>query len=87
MGIGENAKKIDNICVTAEQIIEQIKRLDKDEQRLVIHFAYKLDAERKLTGAELSKLAERMANTSDEVEAARIRETISQGFYGNRQDA
>ena len=73
--------------MTAEQIIEQIKQLDKDEQRLVIHFAYKLDAERQLTGNELSKLAERMATTSDEVEAARIRESIARGFYGERKDA
>ena len=29
----------DNIVVTAEQIIEQIKQLDTDEQRLVIYFA------------------------------------------------
>jgi DNA replication protein DnaD len=72
--------------VTAKQIIEQIKQLDTNEQRLVIHFAYKLDAERKLTGPELSKLAERMANASDEVEAARIRESISSGFYGRKSD-
>ena len=78
---------MDNICVTAEQIIEQIKQLDANELRLVIYFAYKLDAERKLTGPELSRLGERLVSTSDEVEAARIRETISHGFYGNRKDA
>ena len=73
--------------MTAEQIIEQIKQLDSNEQRLVIYFAYKLDAERQLTGTELSRLAERLVNTTDEVEAAKIRETISNGFYGQRKDA
>ena len=73
--------------MTAEQIIEQIKQLDRKGQRLVIYFAYKLDAERQLTGAELSHLAERLVSAPDELEAARIRETISQGFCGTRKDA
>jgi hypothetical protein len=70
------------LCMTASQIIEEIKRLDPKEQLGVIRFAYQLDAERKLSGAELSSLAARMAETDDPVEAARIRETIVRGFYG-----
>ena len=80
-------KMTHNVSVTAEQIIEEIKRLDPKEQLGVIRFAYQLDAERQLSGSELSSLAERMVNTSDEVEAARIRETILRGFYGHRKDA
>ena len=38
-------------------------------------------------GSELSSLAERMVNTTDAVEAARVRETIIRGFYGQRHDA
>jgi hypothetical protein len=71
--------------VTAQQIIEEIKRLDPKEQLGVIRFAYQLDAERQLSGAELSKLAERMTETDDAVEAARIRETIVRGFYGTKK--
>jgi hypothetical protein len=74
--------KIEN--VTAGQIIEEIKRLDPKEQLGVIRFAYQLDAERRLTGSELSSLAERMTKTTDAVEAARIREDIARGFYGQR---
>jgi hypothetical protein len=48
----------------------------------VIRFAYQLDAERQLSGKELSKLAARMTETDDAAEAARIRETILRGFYG-----
>ena len=73
--------------VTATQIIEEIKRLDPNEQLGVIRFAYQLDAERKLTGKELSRLAERMVNTTDPAEQARVREEIIRGFYGQRQNA
>ena len=72
--------------MTASQIIEEIKRLDPKEQLGVIRFAYQLDAERHLTGNELSSLAERMVNTTDATEAARIRETIVRGFYGEQQE-
>jgi len=68
--------------MTASEIIEEIKRLDPQEQLGVIRFAYQLDAERKLSGAELSSLATRMTETDDAVEAARIREAIVRGFYG-----
>ena len=71
--------------MTAEQIIEQIKRLDPKEQVGVIRFAYQLDAERKLTGNELSSLATRMAEINDPAEAAMIRESIVRGFYGQQQ--
>ena len=43
--------------MTAAQIIEEIKRLDPKEQLGIIRFAYQLDAERHLTGSELSSLA------------------------------
>jgi hypothetical protein len=68
--------------VTAQQIIDEIKRLAPKEQLGVIRFAYRLDAERQLSGEELSKLAARMSETDDAVEAATIRDTIVRGFYG-----
>ena len=73
--------------MTASQIIEEIKRLGPEEQVGVIRFAYQLDAERQLTGKELSSLAERMVNTTDPAEQARIREQIMRGFYGQRRQA
>jgi hypothetical protein len=73
--------------VTANQIIEEIKRLPSEEQLGVIRFAYQLDAERQLTGNELARLAERMVNTVDPAEQARIREQIIRGFYGQPQHA
>ena len=73
--------------MTASQIIEEIKRLDPKEQVGVIRFAYQLDAERRLTGKELSALAQRMVNTSDPAEKAKVREEIVRGFYGERRNA
>jgi hypothetical protein len=68
--------------MTASEIIEEIKRLDPQEQLGVIRFAYQLDAARKLSGAELSSLAARITETDDAVEAAGIRAAIVRGFYG-----
>jgi hypothetical protein len=73
--------------VTATQIIEEIKRLDPEQQLGVIRFAYQLDAKRQLTGDELSGLAEHMVRTTDPQGQARIREQIIRGFYGQRQNA
>ena len=67
--------------MTANEIIEEIKRLDPKEQLGVIRFAYQLDAERRLTGKELSALAERMVRATDPAEEAIIREAIVRGFY------
>ena len=73
--------------MTATEIIHEIKRLEPKEQLGVIRFVYELDAERHLTGNELSALAERMTKTTDAAEAARIRESIGRGFYGVRGNA
>jgi hypothetical protein len=53
-----------------------------EEQAAAVRLVYELDAERKLSGRELSGLAERFVNEQDPVEASRIRETIVRGFYG-----
>ena len=70
--------------MTASQIIDEIKSLAPEEQLKVIHFAYRIDAERQLSGKELSSLAERMANSTDPGETAMLREAIVRGFYGGK---
>jgi hypothetical protein len=47
-----------------------------------VRFVYQLDAERKLSGPELSTLAARLVEAADPAEASRVRETIIRGFYG-----
>ena len=73
--------------MTASQIIDEIKSLPPEEQAGVVRFIYQLDAERKLSGAELSTLAKRLVDAEDPVEASRVRETIVRGFYGTERDA
>jgi hypothetical protein len=73
--------------MTASEIIEEIKRLDPKEQLGVIRFAYQLDAERRLTGKELSGLAEQMVKAMNPAEEAMVREAIVRGFYGRSKNA
>ncbi len=73
--------------MTAAKIIEEIKHLPANEQAEVIRFVYHFDAERQLSGKELSALAERMTQTTDPAEAALVREAIVRGFYGGASHA
>ncbi len=73
--------------MTAAQIINEIRTLTPEEQAGVVRAVYELDAERKLSGAELSTLAERLVQTDDPIEASRVRESIVRGFYGAEHDA
>ncbi len=73
--------------MTASQIIEQIAALPPEEQAEVVRFAYRLDAERRLTGTELSALAERMTASRDPAEMLVLREEIARGFYGGKPNA
>ncbi len=73
--------------MTAEQIIHEIGALPLDEQATVIRFAYRLDAERRLTSGELSALAERMVQATDPMETSALREEIVRGSYGGQPHA
>jgi hypothetical protein len=73
--------------VSSKETIQEIENLPPAEQAEVIRFAYRLDAERQLTGKELPLLAERMVNASDPSEALMLREAIVRGFYGGKTDA
>jgi hypothetical protein len=73
--------------MSASEIIDEIQRLSPSEQAEVIQFAYRLDAERMLSGKELAALAQRMIDTSDPAEKLRIREELTRGFYGAKADA
>jgi hypothetical protein len=73
--------------MTAGEIIEEIKRLPKDEQTKVLDFVQQVAEKRRLTPEELGDLANRMANTQDSAEADRLREKIIRGFYGGDSHA
>ncbi len=75
------------MAVNASQIIREISTLPPEEQAKVVRFAYSLDAERRLSGPELSALAAKMAATTDPSEVARLKAEISRGFYGSQAHA
>jgi hypothetical protein len=66
---------------------DQIKSLPPEEQAGVVLFGHELEAERKLSGTQLSVLAERFVNASDPTEASRIRREIVRGLYGGKSNA
>lgn len=72
--------------MTASQIVEEIRHLAPHEQAEVVRQVYRLDAERKLSGPELSTLAQRLVATDDPEEASRVPESIVRGFYGSGSD-
>ena len=73
--------------MSATQVIEEIQHLTPTEQAEVIQFAYRLDAERMLSGKEIGALAKRMIDATDPVEKLKIRDELTRGFYGGNPDA
>ena len=73
--------------MTATQIMQEIVNLKPTEQAEVVRFAYQLDADRQLSGDELTALAKKMVAATDPLEKAKIREQITRGFYGRNAHA
>jgi len=69
--------------MTAVEIIEEIKRLPKEEQTRVIEFARKAGETRQLNPEELGQLASRMVEAKDPAEADRLQQEIMRGFYSS----
>ena len=69
--------------VTAVEIINEIKRLPKAEQNRVIEFARKAGENCQRSPDELGALAKRMVDAKDPAEAARLKDEIIRGFYGD----
>jgi hypothetical protein len=68
--------------MTAEEIIEEIKRLPPKERNRVTEFARRNSGNGQLSGEELGRLAQQMVDTDDPAEAKRLRQEIIRGFYG-----
>jgi len=73
--------------MTAVEIIEEIKRLPRDEQTRVIEFARLVGENHQLSPEELGRLAEQMVEAKDPAEANRLQEEIVRGFYGGKPHA
>src|SRR6188768_2082623 len=68
--------------MTAAEMIEEIKRLPRDERSRVIEFARQAGERRQLSPEELGRLAKEMVDTNDPAEADRLQKEIVHGFYG-----
>ena len=73
--------------MSAAQIIEEMKSLPPNEQLAVIENAYRLDANRMLSGEEIGRLAQRMVDATDPAEKLLWRDAILRGFYGREVNA
>jgi hypothetical protein len=69
-------------AMTAATVIEEIKHLPREEQARVLEFAFDLARSRQLSGKELSALAQRMVDSSDPAEVAKLEAELTRGFYG-----
>ena len=69
------------------EIIAEIEHLPADEQAKVVAFAQRISERSMLSGADLSKLAERLADGPNPAEATSLREEIEKGFYGSSSHA
>jgi hypothetical protein len=73
--------------MTAAEIIEEIKRLPRDERNQVVEFARHATENLPLSPEELGQLARRMVEAQDPAEADRLQEEIVRGFYGGQSNA
>jgi len=73
--------------MTAVEIIEEIKRLPRDEQNRVIEFARLVGENRQLNPEELGQLAKQMVEAKTPAETDRLQEEIVRGFYGGEPHA
>lgn len=73
--------------MTAVEIIEQIKRLPRQEQTKVLEFARQAAENAALSPEELGTLAQRMVEAKDPAEAERLQQEIVRGFYGTQSHA
>jgi len=69
--------------MTAATVIEEIKRLPREEQSRVVQFAFELARQRQLPGNELAALAQKMVDSTDPAEVDRLKAEITRGFYGD----
>jgi len=69
--------------MTAATVIEEIKRLPREEQSRVVQFAFELARQRQLPGNELASLAQKMVDSTDPAEVDRLKAEITRGFYGD----
>ena len=73
--------------MTCVAVIEEIKRLPKDEQTRVLEFTRQVVANHPLSPEELGDLARQLVEAHDSAEADRLKQQIIPVFYGGESHA
>ena len=68
--------------MTAGQIISEIQNLSAKERGEIIRFLQDMESRMRMSGSELTGLAEKLVGEKNAAEASRLREKIAKGFYG-----
>ncbi|HYE31487.1 MAG TPA: hypothetical protein VEH27_08670 [Methylomirabilota bacterium] len=69
--------------MSADQIIEDIKHLPREEQSRVVQFAVELARTRQATPERLAQIATEMLATTDASEKKRLEAELTSGFFGD----
>ena len=68
--------------VSAAKVIDEIRHLPPGEQAEVIQFTIELARSWHVSGKELGELADRLSESDDPLEIARLKSVMTRGFYG-----
>jgi hypothetical protein len=74
------------VTVTGVEVIEQIKRMPREERLKVIEYARYAEKEQ-LSPDELETVLKRMVDATDSVQKERLKAEFMRGFYGNEPHA
>ena len=69
--------------MTADQMIEDIKLLPRDEQSRVVQFAVERARSRQFPAEDLVVVAQKMLETNNPAEKKRVEDELTRGFYGD----
>ena len=64
------------------EILKELPKLSANDLSQVFRLVYDLEAKHRMSGGQLTQLAEKLPLTQDSKEVSRLREEIGRGFYG-----
>ena len=68
--------------MSVTEILKELPKLSAKDLAQVFRFVHDLEVKQRMSGRQLSGLAEKLPHASDPKEAARLRQEIGRGFYG-----
>ena len=68
--------------MSVTEILKELPKLSAKDLAQVFRLVHDLEARQRMSGRQLTGLAEKLSHTTDPKDAARLREEIGRGFYG-----